>query len=77
MCFEKVSRMPLYIEKNKGFERLPDDVRFVPNLNINAKNLSFIGFWNPRCVCRSMPTYACIRPAYAGLGFVWPFIFKK
>ena len=47
-----------------GLERLLDDVGFIPNLNINVENLPFIGFYNPSCVRRSMPAYACLRPAY-------------
>ena len=47
-----------------GLEWLLGDVGFIPNLNINIENLSFIGFYNPSCVCRSMLAYACLRPAY-------------
>ena len=43
-------------------ERLPDDVGFVPNLNINAENLPFKDFWNPSCVHRPVLvyTYVCM-----------------
>ena len=52
----------LYCE-NGGLEQLPDDVKFVSNLNINAENLHFLFFWNPTCVHRLMPAYAssCLR----------------
>ena len=33
--------MVIYIMKNEGLERLTDNMRFVPNLNINAENLHF------------------------------------
>ena len=33
--------MVIYITKNGGLERLTDNMRFVPNLNINAENLHF------------------------------------
>ena len=39
-------------------------------LVFNAKNLPFIGFWNPSHICRFVP-------AYAGRGFPWSFIFQK
>lgn len=39
MCLEKVPCMAIYIVKKRGLERLPNDVGFVPNLNINAENL--------------------------------------
>jgi len=41
---------------------------FILNLKINAKNLPFIGFWNPSCVRRSVPAHAYIKPTYAGFG---------
>ena len=41
----------LYCE-NGGLERLPNDVGFVPNLNINVENMSFLYFWNLTCARR-------------------------
>ena len=74
-CFVKNALFDSLFLVDLGFsirdlERLLDDVGFVavPNININAKNLSFIGFWNPSYVRKSMPIFACIRPAYAGSG---------
>ena len=54
----------------RDLEWLLDDVGFivVPNININAKNLPFIGFWNPSYVRKSVPIFACIRLAYVGYG---------
>ena len=50
----------LYCE-NGVLEWLLDNVRFVPNLNINTKNLHFLCFWNPTCVRRLVLAYACLR----------------
>ena len=47
----------LYCE-NGGLEWLPEDVRFISNLSINAENLHFLFFWNPTFVHRLVPTYA-------------------
>ena len=65
LCVLKMYHVWLYIVEKWGLERLPDDVEFIPNLSFNAKNLPFIALWNPSNVRRSMPAYACVRPAYA------------
>ena len=31
----------------------------------NQVSTPFIALWNPSCVCRSLPVYACIKPMYA------------
>ena len=52
MCFENIACKATYTVKKGGLERLPDDVGFVSNLNINAKNLPCIVSEN---------RYACAR----------------
>jgi len=53
--------MAIYIEKMGGLERPPDDVRFVPNLNINTKNLHFLCFRSLTCTHRIVPAFACLE----------------
>ena len=39
-----------------GLQRLPVDVRVIPNLNFNAEKLTFHSFWNPSmCMHASVP----------------------
>ena len=52
MYFKNIPCKVTYKVKKKGLERSPNDVGFIPNLNINAKNLSFIVSGN---------RYACAR----------------
>ena len=64
LCFE-IFHVRLYIVENGSLERLSNDVEFILNLIFNAENLSFIALWNLSCGHKSVPTYACIRIAYA------------
>ena len=42
MCFENILCKATYSVKKRGLERSLDNVRFVPDLNINAENLPCI-----------------------------------
>ena len=53
--------MAIYIVKNGGLEWLPKDMGFIPNLNINTENLSFLCFWNLTYVRKLVPAYTCLR----------------
>ena len=55
MCFENIPCKATYSVKNKGFERLPNNVGFVTNLSINAKKLSYLYFWDSLCVRKIVP----------------------
>ena len=72
----------LYCE-NGGLERLSDNVRFIPILNINTENLHFL-FLKPylheqarACVRMLKTTYvgSCLRTQAEG--FLWPFFSKN
>jgi len=68
-------------------EQLPDDVRFVPNLNFNVENLPFIVFGTLACIHMPVYAYACVHRsgswvhiriyAYACLRVAVAFIFQK
>ena len=79
---ENIPCKATYIVKIRGLEWLPDDVVFVPNLSINAENLSYLCFWNPSCVRRielgaHAECYACrLILACANWRFSW-FTFPK
>ena len=55
MCFENIPCKATYSVKNKGFERLPNNVGFVTNLSINAKKLSYLYFWDSLCERKIVP----------------------
>ena len=57
LCVLKIYHVRLL--ENRGLERLPDDVEFIPNININAENLPCLGFWNLLCMRMIGPAYAC------------------
>ena len=86
MCFENVPCMAFYIEKkkNRGLERLLDDVRFILNLSFNASNLSFIVSGTLACVHKHTHEYTSLKHEYAyaclrthSLGFGWPLFSKN
>ena len=56
----------LYWE-NRGLERLPNDVGFVPNLSFNAENLPFIVFGTLACIHMPVYVYTCMKHVYIGL----------
>ena len=62
VCFEMVPYKATYSVKKRGLEQSLDDVGFVPNLNINAKNLPCLGFWKSLYVHKITPTYVCRKP---------------
>ena len=59
-----------------GLERSPNNVRFIPNLNINVENLPCISFWKSLCVHKIGPTYACRKLRVHSKGFLWPYFSK-
>ena len=59
LCFENKPCKSIYSVKKGSLERSSDDVGFIPNLNINAKNLPCIVFWKSLCMCKIGPANAC------------------
>ena len=57
----------LYCE-NRGSELLLDDVRFIPNLNINVENLPFFMFLKPYRMPPLVLAYTSFKVAYVGRG---------
>ena len=52
-------------------------MRFIPNLNFNTENLSFIVFGTLACVRKLVYAYTYIKLAYAHLRVFMTFIFQK
>ena len=77
--------------ENGGLEWLPNDVGFIPNQILNAKNLSFIVSGTLACTRMLVYAYVCMKHALASLehactymcmhthalGFLWPFFSKN
>ena len=80
----KIYHVRLYIVEIMGLERLPNDVRFIPNLSHYCRKLAFFMSLKPwlrmqecACVCMLWPMYAGYCPRMWAEGYFGHFIFKN
>ena len=60
--FSKMYHVRHFIVWKRGFKRSPDNMGFISNHNINAKNLHCLGFWKSLCMHKIKLAYACRKP---------------
>ena len=75
MCFENVPYKTLYNGKNRIWNSSQMTWDSLQTSAIIAENLHFPYFWNPSCVRKNMPTYACFGPhmwAKGHFGLLFP-----
>ena len=67
----KIYHVRLFILEKWDLEQLLGDVGFIPNLSHYCKNnLYFLCLWNPSCIRKSVPTYACFGPRMQAIAHV-------